>query len=248
MARKRRREIKKKREDSVQEDLAQEASVQTEICLSSAEQELLCEMASNISYQHVVVEIANKAYESTEALARGAQLAGARVFNLALYGRKDSSEKSPGGDSDTGVVSHMNLSEGTNIATFLYESVYDLTRRWKESVALLVVIGYQSYEEVREAVICWQGYLCPEAIIVTYNCHEPGPARAIKEFITDGGNFILERTIDNMAALAIDKCQHHWIISSDEIGICRNCGRKRNFGRLAREATNLGIRRRTSYR
>jgi hypothetical protein len=140
------------------------------------------------------------------------------------------------------------LGEGTNNVTFLYESAYDLTRRWKKTVALLVVIGYQHYEEVKEVVVCWQGYLCPEAIIIIHNCHEPGPARAIEEFITDSGNFVLERTIDNMAALVIDKCQHHWVISSNEIGTCRNCGRKRNFKRLNREATNLRIRKRTLYR
>jgi hypothetical protein len=135
-----------------------------------------------------------------------------------------------------------------NGVTILNGSAYNLTRRWKETVGLLVVTGYLQYEDVREAIVCWEGYLPPEAVTVVHNCYEPGPAKAIKEFITDGGNYVLRQTIDNMTALAMDKCQHYWVINSNEIGICRNCGRERNFRRLNREVANLGIRKRTMHR
>jgi hypothetical protein len=50
--------------------------------LSIAEQELLYELARNVSCQQVVVEMTNRTSESTEALVRGARSSGARVFNL----------------------------------------------------------------------------------------------------------------------------------------------------------------------
>jgi hypothetical protein len=241
MARKKKKEIEKKG----MEFSAQQPSVQREVCLSFAEQQLFCALASDISHCHVVVEIANKAYESTKALASGAQSAGTRVFNVALYSQKALSEKS-GSDSDARLDSETRRDERTNTVTFLDESAYDLSRRWKDTVALLLVIGYQHYQEVREAIVSWQPHLCPEAVVVIHNCHELGPARAIKEFISDGGNFVLKQTIDNVAVLVMDKCQHYWVIGSNEIGICRNCGRERNFRRLNRQATSLGIRKRTS--
>jgi len=214
--------------------------------LSIAELDLLCELAGKVHPRCAVMEIANQAYESTEALARGVQPVGTGVFNLSLYGRNQSS-KTAGRDSD-GFENRTTGVEKASGVTFSDGSVYDLSRRRRETIGLLLVIGYQYYEEVREAVVCWQGLLVPETVIIIHNCHEPGPARAIREFITDGGNFVLQQSIDNMAVLVMDRCQHYWAINSNEVGICRNCGRKRNFGRLNREIASLGIRKRTSHR
>jgi hypothetical protein len=213
---------------------------ETEVRLSIAECTLLREMAGNISPQHVVVELANNIYESTEALSRGAQQVGARVFNLALFGRSDSITRFDNTEFNSGI----NESENTIDVTILSGSAYDLSRRWQEIVALLVVTGYQEYEKVREAIICWQEYLSPEAFIVVHNCHEPGPAQAIKEFHTDVGNFLIQNIIYNMTVLEIDKCRHYWVINSSEIGICRCCGRQRNFKKMMKVVDAVGVRRR----
>jgi hypothetical protein len=61
--------------------------------LTSDEQELLYEMAEQVSHQCVVVEIANKTYESTDALVKGASSGGIRIFNLALHGKNLSTGK-----------------------------------------------------------------------------------------------------------------------------------------------------------
>lgn len=210
--------------------------------LSLAEHRLLYKLARSVSHEHVIVEIADKTSKVFETLVSGYDTDGARVYSLALYGKSDSAKKT------ANVESSRRDSENKGGVSILDESVYDLTRRWKETVGLLVVIGYQHSEEVREAIVCWQGCLSPGAIIVVHNCHEPGPAKAIKEFLDDGGNFVIRRAVDNMAALVVDKCRHYWTINSNEIGVCRNCGRKRNFRRLAREATSLGVKKRTMYR
>ena len=213
--------------------------------LSIAEQELLYELAGKVSHQCVVVEIANKTYESTDALAKGASPGGIRIFNLALYGKNLSTRKVGKSDSNGSLQGGISNTEKKNGVTIFEESAYDLSLYWKENIGLLLVIGYQQYEEVREAVVCWQGSLSPNIVVVIHSCHEPGPARAIKEFLNDGGNFVLFREVGNMTAIVMDNCKHYWAINSNEIGICGNCGRKRNFGRLNRETTRLGIRKRT---
>jgi len=234
MARKRKRMI------TQEEEIPKESEVR----FSFAERELLCELARNVSPQHVVVEIADKVNESTEALAKGAQQVGARVFNLALYGKNDPIKKPDDARLRVGIREIENVN-GVNI---LSGSAYDLTRRWQETIALLVVTSYMQYEEVREAVVFWQGYLSPEAIIVVQNRFEPGPAKAINELAADGGNLLVWRSVDNLTAMLVDKCQHYWAINSKDIGICRSCGRIRNFKRLQKEATETkNIKRTINY-
>jgi hypothetical protein len=210
--------------------------------LTSDEQELLYEMAEQVSHQCVVVEIANKTYESTDALVKGASSGGIRIFNLALHGKNLSTGKVGKSSSNGGLQGGISNPEIKNGVTIFKESAYGLSPYWKETIGLLLVIGYQQYEEIREA---WQGSLSPNIVVVIHSCHEPGPARAIKEFLNDGGNFVLFREVNNMTALVMDNCKHYWAINSNEIGICGNCGRKRNFGRLNRETTRLGTRKRT---
>jgi len=202
--------------------------------LSISEQQLLFEMAKLIPSEQVIVEIASKTSESTEALSKGAK-PDVKIFNLALYGN-DRTENKVHGYENIPQVSVLN------------ESVHVSIRHWKETIGLLAVINYQEYREVREAIVYWQRYLSPRVIIAVHNCHEPGPARAIKEFITDGGNFVIWKKVDDITAMVPDRCQHYWSIDSNEIGVCRNCGRKRNFRRLTRESLNLGTERRTTHK
>jgi hypothetical protein len=216
--------------------------------LSIAEQELLYELARNVSCQQVVVEMTNRTSESTEALVRGARSSGARVFNLTLYSKNQYIKKAAHGDSDTRLRDGTCETERKNEMTIPIGSAYDLTRGWKESVGLLVVVGHQHYDEIRKAFLCWQGHLSPEVAVVIHNCHEFGPARAIKELASDGGNFLLGQSVENLVVLIRDRCQHYWVISSDDVGSCRHCGRKRNFKRLGREENSLEFRKITMYR
>ncbi len=220
---------------------------QREVFLSRVEGELLFELAGDILDQHIVIEIANKAYEPAEGLARGVHPIGTRAVNTALSSSNRPYDKSTREDSADGVVNRIKAENASGV-TLLHGSAYDLSLHWKEPIGLLVMIGYQYYEDVREAIACWQMYLAPNAIVVIHDCHEPGPAKVIKEFSTDGGNLIIRQIVENMTVLGIDTCQHHWTINSREIGICRKCGRKRDYRRLAREATNIKIKKRINQR
>lgn len=86
--------------------------------------------------------MANRAYESIEALSHGEQPVSTKVFNLALYGRNQYSNKTTRKDSDTIFAQSINLIEKANGVTLLDGSACDLSRRWRETIGLLLVIGY----------------------------------------------------------------------------------------------------------
>lgn len=212
--------------------------------LSIRERELLSELVKNISSECVIVVIGENTSELSDTLVSGAEIDGVKIYSFALSGRSYSIRQTDN------IILHGGIHEAknNNVVIILTENAYDLTRRWKETVGLLVIIGYQLHEEVREAVVFWQGYLSPEAIIVVQNRFEPGPAKAINEFAADGGNLLVWRSVDNLTAMLVDKCQHYWAINSKDIGICRSCGRIRNFKRLQKEATETkNIKRTINY-
>ncbi|GAI42651.1 unnamed protein product [marine sediment metagenome] len=35
--------------------------------------------------------------------------------------------------------------------------------------------------------------------------------------------------------MAKGKCTHHWIIDSEDIGVCKHCGEVKDFGKLQRK-------------
>jgi hypothetical protein len=212
--------------------------------LSINERELLGRLAERVPPESVIVEISDDTSEITGTLAGGADNGGIRVFHLPLHGndyraRKTDSIKLQRGISKT---------EKTNGVTILHEGAYGLSRHWKATIGLLVVAGYHRYEETREAVVCWQGHLSPDVAVVIHNCHESGPARTVEELVNHCGNFVVSQAIGDLTVLVEDKCQHHWVINSNEVGACRTCERKRDFRRLDRETISLRIMKRTMRR
>ncbi|MDD5289437.1 MAG: hypothetical protein PHY28_10055 [Dehalococcoidales bacterium] len=207
--------------------------------LSRAERDLLYDLAKRVPSEQTIVELARNPSESTLALVGGAAIGNAGVFNLDLDGSGSNNETD---DRDDGILD-VEIPCGV---TVFKSGIYELIRYWNKTIGLLAVIGYQQSEDVREAITCWQGHLSPDVAIAVYDYNEPGPAKAIRELLTDCGNFILKQVVDNMAIIVMDKCQHYWIINSIQMGVCKNCGRKRNFRRLVREAANLGFKKRTA--
>lgn len=229
--------IKKKIPREIPKD--KETTIKKQINLNVAEYEMLRELAAKVNSGNAVLEIADTLYESTQALAKGARPNDTKVFNIALYGRNQFCK-----NSDALFENHTKNVGITNGIISLDGRAYDLSRYWKITIGLLAVMGYQQYEDVRKAVICWQEKLSSDGVVVIYNCQEAGPAKAIKELTTDFGNLLTLQIIDNLTTLGRDRCQHHWIINPDETGVCQLCGRRRNFKRLYKEAFSLGIGRR----
>lgn len=114
--------------------------------------------------------------------------------------------------------------------------------RCKDKVGLLWYNTSCEYDDVRKAFLSWQRHLSPEAIVVLQGYQLPGVARFIREHIGSYGNFIFINSVGTIAVLAIDKCVHYWAIDCNEFGICRHCGRKRNFRRMSSESSKTGAK------
>ena len=119
-------------------------------------------------------------------------------------------------------------------------------RRWKEKVGLLWYNASCQYEDIKKALLSWQGHLSPEAKVVLRGYDQPGVARVIKEYLGTYGNFIFVDSVDTTAVLQVDGCAHYWVIDYNEFGICKYCGRKRNFKRLSRESSEIETKRRVN--
>ena len=216
--------------------------------LSTAEYEMLYELAKIVPSNQAIVEIACGQGEVAKCLARGAQAGhGNKVNKIILYPPNE-----PGTTSDdihTRETTKNDLdttgTRGTVIT--LPASADDAANRWTEQIGLLVISDVNEYEDVKRVFLCWQRYLSQDARVTIFDCSKPGPARAVREQVGDCGNFTSIRSVGATVVLALDRCRHHWIINSDEIGICKYCKRKRNFKRLAREIASQ-IRQRTKDR
>ncbi|MDD5510366.1 MAG: hypothetical protein PHI12_06135 [Dehalococcoidales bacterium] len=160
----------------------------------------------------------------TQCLVRGSQEGKQnRVFSFT-------SRESPEFTSD------LDWDNIQNILVLRHESNEDSARRWKDKIGLLWLNTPGDYKDLKRILRCWESHLSHDARVVMSNYNKPGTNRVIKEYLSDQGNFTYDQTIDNTIVFTIDQCVHYWIINSDCQGICKYCGRKRNFKRLINEA------------
>ncbi len=115
----------------------------------------------------------------------------------------------------------------------------------KERVGLLWYNASYEYEDVKKALLSWQRHLSAEAKVVLQGYHRPGVAGAIREYIGSYGNFIFVDSVGTIAVLAVDGCVHYWIIDCNQFGICKYCGRKRNF-KMRSESPDIGTKKRVN--
>jgi len=122
------------------------------------------------------------------------------------------------------------------------------SQRCKEKVGLLWYNASCEYEDVRKALLSWQRHLSAEARVVLQGYQRPGVARVIREYIGSYGNFVFIDSVGTTAVLAVDRCVHYWVIDCNEFGICKYCGRKRNFKMLRSEPPDIGTKKRVNGR
>lgn len=120
--------------------------------------------------------------------------------------------------------------------------------RWKAKVGLLWYNASCEYEDVRKTLLSWQGRLSPGAKIVLRGYEQPGVARVIKEYIGAYGNLIFVDSVGIIAVLEVGGCVHYWVIDCKELGICKYCGKKRNFRWLRGESSEIETQRRANGR
>ncbi len=212
-------------------------------CISDAEGELLYRLAKAVPEGQAIVEVGRGKGKSTVWLAKGSEAGDKnKVYSIA---------------SHKGSPDHVNVDEENMHTEFiltkarvqdtvvsLHETSEDAARRWKEKIGLLWINTSHEYEDVKKVILSWQRHLSPNAIVAVHGCNQPGPSQAVKECLGNLGYFTFEQSVDTTMVVTVDKCIHYWIINSLEIGICKYCGRKRNFRRLSREATETETKRR----
>jgi hypothetical protein len=148
------------------------------------------------------------------------------------------------------------LARGANEATgnnvhsvnIRYADYETMSRRCKEKVGLLWYNASCEYEDVRKALLSWQRHLSAEAMVVLQGYQRLGVVRVIREYIGSYGNFVFIDSVGTIAVLAVDRCVHYWVIDRNEFGICKYCGRKRDFGRMSSEWSQTETQKRVNGR
>jgi hypothetical protein len=147
-------------------------------------------------------------------------------------------------NKNVGFIDKLERAGVDTIVITSYSDSEDTSRKWKDKVGLLLINALLEYEDIKQVFLNWERHLAPDARVVVCGFNQLGPARLIKEYLGNLGDFTFEKCVGTLKVIRIDKCVHHWIIDANEIGICRHCGRERNFKRLRREADAAGARKR----
>ncbi len=134
-------------------------------------------------------------------------------------------------EATTWLARGANEATGNNVHNVnMREAVHEpMSWRCKEKVGLLWYNASCEYEDVKKAFLSWQTYLSREARVILRGHEQPGIARVIKEYIGSYGNLVFVDSVGTIAVLAVDRCVHYWVIDCNQFGICKYCGRKRNF-------------------
>jgi len=218
-------------------------------CISDAEAELLYKLASDVPDGQAIVEIGRGKGKSTVWLVKGAEVGQRnKVYSIGPHPGSQAHGKTDGQNTSTQFIANLVKAKDQDTVVYLNGASGDAARRWKDKIGLLWINSSQEYEDVKWVLLSWQRYLLPNARVAIHGCDNSGPARVIKEHLGELGDFTFEQSVESIVVITIDKCIHYWIINSDEIGICKYCGRKRNFKRLGREATETETRRREAGR
>jgi len=213
--------------------------------ISDAEGELLYNLAKNVPEGQVIVEIGKGNGESTVWLAKGSVDGKMnKIYNIkpCLGESQDIESNRDEGNSD--FVTGLEKAGAYSVVDGSYKDSEDTSRKWKDKVGLLCIDTLDEYADMKEALRSWECHLSTNARVVLHGCEKPGPARIIKEYLGSLGDFIYEQRVGALMVMMVDECIHHWVIDANEIGVCRSCGRTRNFKRIRREADTAGIRRR----
>ncbi len=206
-------------------------------CISDAEGELLYRLAKDVPEGQAIVEVGREKGKSTIWLAKGSE-AGEKnkVYSIASHKGSADHIKVDEENMHTEFIANLTKSRVQDTVVALHETSEEAARRWEEKIGLLWINTSREYEDVKKVILSWQRHLYLNAIVAVHGCNQPEPSQAVKECLGDLGYFTFEQSVDTTMVVTVDKCIHYWIIDSLEIGICKYCGRKRNF-RLSREAT-----------
>ena len=215
---------------------------EAEVGISDAVCELLYRLARDVPEGQAIVEAGRGKGKSTAWLVKGSE-AGRKnkVFSFA-------SRKEGPNPEDADFTTNLGQVEFQGTLVLPPQAAEDAALRWKGSIGLLWINTSHEYEDIKRMIITWQRHLSPDARIAILGCDQPGASQVIRESTGSLGNFTYAQTVDTTIVLTIDECIHYWLIDSYEVGVCKYCGRLRNFKRLARESIETETRKRLEVR
>ncbi|NLE09493.1 MAG: class I SAM-dependent methyltransferase [Dehalococcoidales bacterium] len=203
-------------------------------------EKLLYELAAQVQDGEVIVEFRTGEKESTFHLAEGS-LAGNGCPVYAIEYRSADEDEEEGASSVRRVPAN---GENSTIVNVSYADSADSVKRWRKKIGLLVLHLPADYDDARRVFMDWNRHLSEHARVIIYHGEQPELIRLLEDCLGNLGDFTTELRTGTLAVIRVDECTHHWIINSREIGVCRLCGRVRNFKKIMKEANSAGMRQR----
>ena len=200
--------------------------------LSDGEGELLYELAKKVPSGQAILEIGSWKGKSTVWLAKGTE-AGQRNKVHSVDPHSESKAHISEGETNTypAFVDNLTKAGVQDIVVPLVKTSAEAVKRWREGIGLLWIDGMHEYEDIKRDFLSWEPYLLPGARVAFHDCDQAGPAQVVKEYINHSSDFTVVRHVATIVVAEKSKCIHHWVIDSNNIGVCKYCGRQKNFRR-----------------
>ncbi len=204
--------------------------------LSDSEGELLYELAKKVPSGQAIVEIGSWNGKSTVWLAKGTE-AGQRNKVHSIDSHSGSKAHISEGETNTYPVFINNLTKAgvQDIVVPLVKTSAEALKRWREGIGLLWIDATHEYEDVKRDFLSWEPYLLPGARVAFHDCDQVGPAQVVKEYINHSNDFTIVQQVATTIVAEKSKCIHYWVIDSNNIGVCKYCGLKRDFRKLGQK-------------
>ncbi len=201
--------------------------------LSDSEGKLLYKLAKEVPNGQAIVEIGSWKGKSTVWLAKGTE-AGQRNKVRSVDSHSESKAHISEGETNTYPAFINNLTKAgvQDIVVPLVKTSAEALKRWREGIGLLWIDAIHEYEDVKRDFLSWEPHLLPGARVAFHDCDQAGPAQVVEEYINHSSDFTIVRHVDTIVVAEKSKCIHYWVIESNDFGICKYCGRTRNFKRM----------------
>lgn len=216
-----------------------------EIAISQSEFNLILKLATSVEDDEYILEIAGTDGTPDEPDIKSSRKAGEpKIKKLVIESEK--TQDTNDSDSDNDIFAFTQEKTGfRNTKNYSLDNTEHAQRKWKneDRIGLLLINNVFDYHSVAVLISTWKEFLAPDAKVAVFGSDKPGPVKAVKEAISDGGNFKIHKTLEKLMVLTSDKCVHHWLIDSNEVGTCKFCNRKRNFRKLMKLASSRRVSR-----
>ena len=204
--------------------------------LSDSEGELLYKLAKSVPSGQAIVEIGSWKGKSTVWLAKGTE-AGQRnkVHSVDPHSGTTLHMKEDETNTYPAFINNLTKAGVQDIVVPLVKTSAEAVKRWREGIGLLWIDAMHDYDDIKRDFLSWEPYLLPGARVAFHDCDQAGPAQVVKEYINHSNDFTIVQHVATIVVAEKSKCIHHWVIDSNNFGVCKYCGLKRDFGKLQQE-------------